>query len=116
MREDPERVGALLSLPAVNIQQEDGTRAKFEEVFQQMDADGSKGVTKEEWITYFSTSADKAPGATLALAAAPAVALVASEAKYPDGAAAAADADADAAARACAGTGGARRVILVRLG
>ena len=41
-----QELGPILGLEARNIKQEDGTRANLERVFQAMDGDNSKGITK----------------------------------------------------------------------
>ena len=41
-----QTLGPILGLEARNIKQEDGTRANLERVFQAMDSDSSKGITK----------------------------------------------------------------------
>jgi len=56
MRTDKETLGPILGLESKNIKQEDGTRASFEEVFQSMDGDNDKGVSKKEWLSYFTIS------------------------------------------------------------
>ena len=50
-----ERVHTLLGLPK-NIRQEDGTRDLFELVFQELDADGSKSITLDEFTSYLRKS------------------------------------------------------------
>jgi len=69
MRTDKEELGPILGLEARNIKQEDGTRANLERVFQAMDGDNSKGITKGEWLAYFRTS-EHAAQAHLSLEAA----------------------------------------------
>ena len=46
-----QSLGLLLGLKAQNIKQEDGSRAKLEVVFQAIDSDGSKGVSKVKQCT-----------------------------------------------------------------
>merc|ERR1711957_478705 len=57
MRTQHQALGPLLGLPAQSILQEDGTRTSLERVFQAVDADDSKSISKGEWISYFSSSA-----------------------------------------------------------
>ena len=47
-----ERVAKLLRLPQT-IKQEDGSRDRFEEIFQQMDTDDSKEVDMEEFQRFW---------------------------------------------------------------
>ena len=48
-------VRKVLGLPAV-IRQEDGTRDRFEEVFQAMDTDGSKAVPFDEFARFLGAA------------------------------------------------------------
>ena len=87
-----QELGPILGLEARNIKQEDGTRANLERVFQAMDSDNSKAITKVhsfaqhivqlclvqlficyvsqgEWLAYFRSS-EHAAQAHLSLQAA----------------------------------------------
>ena len=57
------RVRELLRLPE-SIRQEDGSRDAFEEVFQKMDKDDSKGVNLEEFMVFWKEEARRAPRTT----------------------------------------------------
>ena len=67
LRSDPA-IRELLNLPA-HIRQEDGSRDQFEAVFQRMDADGSKGITEDEFCRVLNPEALAALGSTLETAA-----------------------------------------------
>ena len=53
------QVRTLLGLPAV-IRQADPSHAAFEAVFQQLDADGSRTITRDEFRSFFSSSPEAA--------------------------------------------------------
>jgi len=45
-------ISDFLNIPA-GVKQEDGTRDEFEHVYQLIDTDNSKHITKNEWCEYF---------------------------------------------------------------
>ena len=59
-----KEVQHLLRLPAA-IRQEDGTRDAFEKVYQKIDVDDSKSITREEFEAYFLPPAPPPPHNTL---------------------------------------------------
>ena len=61
-----KEVQHLLRLPAA-IRQEDGTRDAFEEVYQKIDVDDSKSITREEFEAYFLPPAPLPPHNTTGL-------------------------------------------------